>query len=150
MERGDLVPDELVIEMIVERLDRADAVRGVLLDGFPRTRAQAEALDLCLARRATTVRAALYLDVPQPILIERLAGRWMWSVCQATYHERFAQPHIEGICNACGEPLHQRPDDRREVVQNRVEVYLRNTLPLVNHYAVGVFIGLTATTRSMR
>jgi len=134
MERGDLVPDDLVVEMITDRLDHADAVRGVLLDGFPRTRAQAEALDWRLASLETTVRAALYLDVPQPILIDRLAGRWMCSACQSTYHERFAQPDVEGLCNACGEPLVQRPDDQREVVENRVAVYLRNTLPVVNHY----------------
>jgi adenylate kinase len=135
MDRGDLVPDDLVIEMIAERLNHSDAVRGVLLDGFPRTRAQAEALDMRLASFETTVRAALYLDVPQPILINRLAGRWTCSACQSTYHERFAQPHVEGICNACGEALCQRPDDQREVVQNRVAVYLRDTLPVVNHYA---------------
>jgi len=135
MERGDLVPDDLVIEMIADRLTHTDAVRGVLLDGFPRTRAQAEALDMRLASLETTVRAALYLDVPQQVLIDRLAGRWMCSACQATYHERFAQPHVEGICNACGEALFQRPDDRSEVVQNRVAVYLRDTLPVVNHYA---------------
>ena len=132
---GDLVPDDVVIDMIVERLDRRDADRGVLLDGFPRTRAQAEVLDQRLAGLGTTVRAALYLDVPQPVLINRLAGRWMCSGCQSTYHERFAQPHVEGICDACGEALFQRRDDQREVVENRVRVYLRDTLPVVNHYA---------------
>jgi adenylate kinase len=135
MDRGDLVPDDLVVDMIVERLDHADAVRGVLLDGFPRTRPQAEALDQRLASLASTVRAALYLDVPLPILVNRLAGRWMCSACQSTYHERFAQPQVEGICDACGEALFQRPDDQREVVENRVAVYLRDTLPVVNHYA---------------
>jgi adenylate kinase len=134
MDRGDLVPDDLVIDMIVERLDHADAGRGVLLDGFPRTRAQAEALDQRLATLGTTVRAALYLDVPQPILIDRLAGRWMCPACQATYHDRFAQPRVDATCDACGEPLFQRPDDRRDVVENRVTVYLRDTLPVVDHY----------------
>jgi adenylate kinase len=135
MDGGDLVPDDLVIDMIVERLDHPDAVRGVLLDGFPRTRAQAEALDQRVASLGTTVRAALYLDVPRQILIDRLAGRWMCRDCQSTYHERFAQPHVHGICDACNEPLFQRPDDQREVVANRVTVYLRDTLPVVNHYA---------------
>jgi adenylate kinase len=135
MERGDLVPDELVINMIIERLERADAVRGVLLDGFPRTRTQAEALDQRLTSLGTRLRATLYLDVPQPILVDRLAGRWMCPVCQSTYHERFAPPHVPGICDTCGEPLFQRPDDRREVVENRVAVYLRDTLPVIDHYA---------------
>jgi adenylate kinase len=135
MERGDLVPDDLVIDMIVERLDHPDAVRGVLLDGFPRTHTQARALDQRLAGLGTSVRAALYLDVPQPVLIDRLAGRWMCPVCQATYHERFARPHVDGVCNTCGEALFQRPDDRREVVANRVAVYLRDTVPVVDHYA---------------
>jgi adenylate kinase len=135
MERGDLVPDELVINMIIERLERADAVRGVLLDGFPRTRTQAEALDQRLASFGTRVRATLYLDVPQPILVDRLAGRWMCPACQSTYHERFAPPHVPGICDTCGELLFQRPDDRREVVENRVAVYLRDTLPVIDHYA---------------
>jgi adenylate kinase len=135
MARGDLVPDDLVIDMITARLEHADAVRGVLLDGFPRTRTQAEALDQRLAPLEADVRAALYLDVPQPILIDRLAGRWMCTVCQATYHERFAQPQTDGVCDTCGEPLFQRPDDHREVVANRVAVYLRDTLPVVSHYA---------------
>ncbi|MCA1647383.1 MAG: adenylate kinase [Chloroflexi bacterium] len=135
MDCGDLVPDEVVVDMIVERLDHADAVRGVLLDGFPRTRAQAGALDLRLASLATAVRAAMYLDVLPPILVDRLAGRWMCPVCQSTYHDRFARPHVKGICNECGAALLQRLDDRRDVVENRVAVYLRETLPVVDHYA---------------
>ncbi|HEV7665746.1 MAG TPA: nucleoside monophosphate kinase, partial [Chloroflexota bacterium] len=127
MDRGDLVPDALVVDMIVERLDHVDAARGVLLDGFPRTHTQAEALDDRLATLGTAVRAALYLDVPQPILIDRLAGRWMCQRCQATYHIHFAQPQVNGQCDACREPLFQRADDQREVVENRVAVYLRDT-----------------------
>jgi adenylate kinase len=135
MDRGDLVPDDLVIDIVVDRLDHPDAERGVLLDGFPRTRTQAEALDQRLARLETSVRAALYLDVPQQVLIDRLAGRWMCPACQSTYHGLFARPHVEGICDACGEPLFQRADDHRDVVENRVAVYLRDTLPVVEHYA---------------
>jgi adenylate kinase len=135
MDRGDLVPDNLVIDMIVERLDHADADRGVLLDGFPRTRAQAETLDQRLVSLETSVRAALYLDVPQPILIDRLAGRWVCPTCQSTYHRRYARPHVDGICDTCGAPLLQRHDDQREVVENRVAVYLRDTVPVVEHYA---------------
>ncbi len=135
MQRGDLVPDELVVDMIVERLDRPDAERGVLLDGFPRTREQAAALDERLATLDATIRAALYLDVPQPALIERLAGRWMCTSCQSTYHERFAPPVTDGLCDACGGALYQRDDDRREVIETRVSVYLRDTLPVIERYA---------------
>jgi len=134
MDRGDLVPDALVIDMIIERLDHPDADRGVLLDGFPRTRAQAEALDERLLSLGTRVRSALYLEVPQPILVDRLADRWMCPGCQATYHVRFARPDVEGKCDVCGETLFQRADDRREVVDNRVAVYLRDTLPVIEYY----------------
>ena len=135
MDRGDLVPDDLVIDMVMERLARSDAERGALLDGFPRTAGQALALDSSLRARGRAVQVALYLDVPEEALVERLAGRWICSGCQATYHERFSPPPVGGACSACGGELYQRPDDRREVVENRVEVYLRETLPVIEHYA---------------
>jgi len=135
MDHGDLVPDSLVIDMVVERLDHPDADRGVLLDGFPRTRTQAEALDQRLQSIGTSVRAVMYLDVPQPILIDRLADRWMCPGCQATYHARFAPPEVKGKCDSCGQALSQRADDAREVVENRVAVYLRDTLPVIDYYA---------------
>ncbi len=134
MDRGDLVPDDLVIDMIVERLEYPDADRGVLLDGFPRTRAQAAALDERLINLGASMRVALYLDVPEPVLVDRLADRWMCRGCQATYHTRFAPPQLEGTCDSCGQPLFQRADDRREVVENRVGVYLRETLPVIGYY----------------
>ncbi len=135
MDRGELVPDQLVVDMLVDRLDRPDARRGVLLDGFPRTSEQASALDERLQQLASRVRAALYLDVPQPALVERLAGRWTCATCQATYHEVFAPPSSPGSCDVCGGALFQRQDDRREVVQRRVEVYLKDTMPVVERYA---------------
>jgi adenylate kinase len=135
MDRGDLVPDELVIAMVMERLDRPDAERGALLDGFPRTRPQAEALRAQLAERGGAVQAVLYLAVPETVLIERLAGRWMCGHCQATSHEQFKPPRQPGVCDLCQAALSQRPDDRREVVANRVEVYLRDTQPLIDYYA---------------
>ncbi|MDQ3812125.1 MAG: adenylate kinase [Chloroflexota bacterium] len=134
MDRGDLVPDDLVVEMILERLSRPDAERGALLDGFPRTLAQAEALDSRLAERGGRVRAAVYVDVPTDVLIERLAGRWMCRSCQASFHQRFNPPARARVCDGCGGELYQRPDDRPEVVANRVNVYLRDTLPLVERY----------------
>lgn len=134
MDRGDLVPDELVVEMIVRRLDALDATRGALLDGFPRTLSQASALESRLAERGARVGAAIYVEVPTKVLVERLAGRWMCRACQATYHEEFNPPARPGTCDACSGELYQRSDDQRAVVANRVNVYLRDTLPVVDCY----------------
>ena len=134
MDRGDLVPDELVVDMIVHRLDAPDAMAGVLLDGFPRNVAQADALEARLTERGGAIRVAVYVDVPTKILIERLAGRWMCRGCQASFHEVFNPPVVAGACDTCGGELYQRPDDKREVVTNRVAVYLRDTLPVVERY----------------
>jgi adenylate kinase len=130
MDRGDLVPDELVVDMIAERLDRPDAVGGALIDGFPRTLPQAHALE---ARLEAPVRA-VYIDVPTDVLVERLAGRWICRKCQQTFHTLFNPPATAGVCDTCGGELYQRTDDRREVVANRVAVYLRDTLPVVERY----------------
>ena len=134
MDRGDLVPDDLVVEMIMHRLDESDAVRGALLDGFPRTVPQARALETRLAQRDGRVLAAIYVEVPTPVLIERLAGRWLCRDCQASYHHVFNPAQNAGECDACGGDLYQRSDDKREVVANRVNVYLRDTLPVVERY----------------
>jgi adenylate kinase len=135
MDRGDLVPDDLVIGMILDRLEQADAAGGVVLDGFPRTCAQAEALEHRLAERGGGVRTAVYVEVPQQVLVDRLAGRWLCSECQASYHEIANPPRRPGVCDRDAGELYQRPDDRRDVVRNRVAVYLRDTLPVVEHYA---------------
>jgi adenylate kinase len=134
MDRGDLVPDELVVDMIVHRLDAPDAMAGVLLDGFPRNVAQADALEARLSERGGAIRVAVYVDVPTSVLIERLAGRWMCRGCQASFHEIFNPPAVAGACDTCSGALYQRPDDKREVVINRVAVYLRDTLPVVERY----------------
>jgi len=135
MDRGDLVPDELVVEMIAHRLDRPDAARGALLDGFPRTLPQALALEKRLASLGGAVTAAVYVDVPTEVLIERLAGRWICRRCQQSFHTVFNPPATDGVCDYCGGDLYQRSDDRREVVANRVAVYMRDTLPVVERYA---------------
>ena len=135
MDRGDLVPDALVVDMIIDRLDRPDAAAGALLDGFPRTMAQAEALGARLAERGGGVGVAVYVDVPTEVLVERLAGRWMCRGCQASFHEVFNPPAVAGACDTCGGELYQRADDKREVVANRVAVYLRDTLPVIERYA---------------
>jgi adenylate kinase len=134
MDRGDLVPDELVVDMIVHRMDEPDANAGVLLDGFPRNVAQADALETRLAERGGRIRIAVYVDVPTDVLVERLAGRWMCPGCQASFHETFNPPVVAGTCDTCGGELYQRADDKREVVANRVVVYLRDTLPVVERY----------------
>ena len=135
MDRGDLVPDALVVDMIADRLDQPDAISGALLDGFPRTVAQAEALEARLAERGGGVRLAVYVDVPPEVLVERLAGRWICRGCQTTFHEMFNPPRVASVCDGCGGELYQRPDDKRDVVANRVDVYLRDTLPVVERYA---------------
>jgi adenylate kinase len=134
MDRGDLVPDGLVIDMILDRLSQPDAANGALLDGFPRTLAQAEALERRLAERGGGVRAAIYIDVPRPVLVDRLAGRWLCRVCQASYHQIFRRPTLAGACDVDGGELYQRADDQREVVSNRVNAYLRDTLPVIERY----------------
>jgi len=134
MDHGELVPDDLVVDMIADRLDRADALRGALLDGFPRTVAQAKALEKRLAERGGRVRRAIYVEVPTRVLIERLAGRWICRECQSSFHSALNPPRTAGCCDHCGAELHQRSDDKREVVENRVNVYLRDTLPVVERY----------------
>jgi len=135
MDRGDLVPDDLVVDVIADRLDQPDATRGALLDGFPRTVAQAQALDARLDQRGGGVRMAVYIDVPTEALVDRLAGRWLCRGCQTSYHTEFNPPAVANACDVCGGELYQRPDDKREVVANRVAVYLSDTLPVIDRYA---------------
>ncbi len=134
MERGALVPDRLVIGMILDRLREPDAHAGFLLDGFPRTVAQAEALDAELAREHRGLKLALYLKVPTDVLVRRAAGRWTCRNCQATYNETSNPPRVPGVCDACGGELYQREDDRRDVVSKRIRVYLADTVPVVEYY----------------
>ncbi len=134
MDRGALVPDDLVISMIVDRMRQPDAHRGVLLDGFPRTLAQARALDKELELEGRRLRVALYLQVPFETLIERAAGRWTCRTCQATYNYRVNPPRKAGVCDIDGGELYQREDDRLEVVSERIRVYLADTVPVVEYY----------------
>jgi adenylate kinase len=134
MDRGELVPDHLTIAMLLERLSQKDASHGALLDGFPRTLAQAEALDEALATKGRRVEKALYLTAPRATLLNRVAGRWMCKDCQAAYHEVFNPPSVAGRCDACGGPLYQRPDDRRETAERRLDVYLEQTVPVIEYY----------------
>lgn len=121
MDRGELVPDEVTIAMLLERLDRPDAARGALFDGFPRNVAQAKALDDALAKRRAQVDRAVLIDVSDDELVARLGGRWMCRQCGAVYHERNDPPKQPGICDRCRGELYQRDDDKPEVVRSRLE-----------------------------
>ena len=139
MDRGELVPDEITINMLLERLGAADAARGAILDGFPRTRAQAEALDRALVERTASVEAALLVDVPAEDLLARLSGRWLCEAAGHTYHETAYPPRVAGICDICGSRLIQRDDDRPAVVRARLEKQLGAMEDVVDHYrAAGV------------
>ena len=129
MRRGQLVPDALVLRIIRERLEKADAGRGVLLDGYPRTLAQAEELD-----RITTVDLVAWFEVPSEALVARLAGRRLCPTCQRVYNVTTKPPHEAGRCDDDHSVLVQRPDDRPEAVAERLRVYARDTAPLLEHY----------------
>lgn len=134
MDSGGLVSDELVIALVEERLGRDDAHGGAILDGFPRTLRQAEALDALLTRMGREPVQALAIEVPEQSLIARLSGRRSCPKCGASYHIEFTPPHTEGVCDRCGTALVQRDDDRAEAIARRLEVYARDTAPLIGYY----------------
>lgn len=134
MDRGELVPDELVIAMVAERLGHGDSARGFLLDGFPRTVAQADALDEELLNMSKSIEAVLSLEVGTEELVRRLTGRRICRSCGSVFHVVSRPPKVEGVCDVCGGELYQRDDDREEVVRRRLEVYAAQTAPLVEHY----------------
>ena len=134
MDRGDLVPDELVVKMVIDRLEQPDAMNGVLLDGFPRTIDQASSLDAELSARGGGVSVALFLDVPHGILIRRLSGRRMCDGCQNTFHVDLHDLPVDGHCPECGQHLVQRRDDQRSAVARRIAIYLDQTMPVLDHY----------------
>ncbi len=134
MERGALVPDDVIIGLIAERLGQPDAERGFILDGFPRTPAQAEALDALLAERHQALDRVVFFDVPEAELLRRLTGRRACPACQATYHLVTHPPRVPGVCDRCGAALVQRPDDSEGTVRTRLKVYAEQTAPLLDHY----------------
>ena len=134
MKLGELVPDNLVIEMILDRIDAPDAERGVLLDGFPRTSPQAGALDEALDMKGKRVNSAIYIKVDNEVLLDRLSGRLTCRNCGHVYHEKFAPPRVPGICDVCGGELYQRDDDKRETAIKRLTVYFDLTLPIIQYY----------------
>ncbi|NOZ12740.1 MAG: adenylate kinase [Acidobacteria bacterium] len=129
MDRGDLVPDDIMLGIVRERLAESDCADGFLLDGFPRTIAQAEGFD-----RFDSVNCAIQIDVPDSALLKRLVLRRTCSSCGAMYHLEYQPPKVEGICDKCGSALVQREDDREDVVKSRLRVYVEKTEPLVGYY----------------
>ena len=134
MEKGILVPDEITIRMVLERISAPDCEAGVILDGFPRNLEQAEALDKALAGQGKAIDKVVYINVPEDELLRRLSGRWICRQCQAPYHATDSPPKIWGKCDQCGGELYQRPDDTAETVKKRLEVYLAQTAPLIEYY----------------
>jgi adenylate kinase len=134
MDRGELVPDEVTIRMVQDRMRRPDCAQGIILDGFPRTLQQASALDAMLAGQGSQIDLAPVLTVSDEELIARLTGRRVCRGCGATYHVIFNPSRAEGVCDACGAELYQRSDDSLETVRNRLYVYYKQTSPLIGYY----------------
>ncbi len=134
MDKGALVPDSVVIGLIGERIQAADCKNGFILDGFPRTIPQAEALEKTLQGQGRQVEAAVLFDVPDELLIRRLSGRRTCLKCGAMYHVESMRPKTEGVCDQCGSELIQRDDDKIEVIQNRLKVYHQQTAPVAEFY----------------
>jgi len=134
MDKGELVPDETTIEMILERIDQPDCASGCLFDGFPRTLQQAKALDKALEEQGRAIDKVIYIEVPSEELVKRLSGRWLCRACQTPYHMTNSPPKTPGECDRCGGDLYQRPDDGEETVRERLSVFLAQTVPILDYY----------------
>ena len=132
--KGELVPDEITIAMIRERLSLPDCQQGAILDGFPRTEAQAEALATMLSSINGKVISVPYISVPENVLIERLSGRWTCRKAGHVFHEKYSPPQTKGVCDFDGSELYQRDDDKPDTVKVRIHVYMEQTLPLIEYY----------------
>ncbi|OFW66805.1 MAG: adenylate kinase [Actinobacteria bacterium RBG_13_63_9] len=132
MNRGELVPDQVTCGMVKERIARSDCDQGFMLDGFPRNRAQAEALS-----KITTIDKAVLLDVPEEVSLKRLSGRRQCRQCASIFHLEFVPPKREGVCDKCGGELYQRDDDKPEAIKERLETYRRETPPIIDYYEKG-------------
>lgn len=134
LDKGELVPDDVVIGMVLERVRQPDCENGVIFDGFPRTPQQAEALQAALADHNDAINAVLLLHVDKDVLIQRVIGRWTCRKCQAVYNTYFRAPKVEGVCDLCEGDLYQRSDDNLETINHRLDVYEAQTSPLIAHY----------------
>jgi len=146
MNKGLLVPDELVVSIVKDRITKNDCKNGFLLDGFPRTVAQAEALDEELKEMSLGIDKVINIEVEKDILIERIIGRRICKNCGATYHIKFSPAKQDGICDICGGELHQRKDDTLDTVEKRIQVYMEQTKPLIDYYAQkGLLLNIDGT-----
>jgi adenylate kinase len=134
MEKGRLVPDDITIRMVLERLEAPDTEKGAILDGFPRNIGQAGALDKALAEREKAINKAICIKVAEAELLKRLSGRWICRNCQTPYHAVDNPPKVKGVCDRCGGQLYQRADDNPATVKKRLEVYFEETAPLIDYY----------------
>jgi adenylate kinase len=134
MEKGQLVPDEITVAMLLERISAPDCQKGVILDGFPRTLAQAEALDKALAKQSKGIDKVVYIRVSEEELMKRLGGRWICRGCQTPYHEIASPPKKAGVCDKCGGELYQRADDNPVTIKERLKVFFAQTAPLIDYY----------------
>lgn len=135
MDKGALVPDELVVDLVADRIKQDDCKNGYVFDGFPRTIPQAEALDKALEEMGSKIDFAIDIDVPDENIINRMSGRRACLACGATYHVQFNAPKAEGICDVCGKELVLRDDDKPETVKTRLQVYHTQTQPLIDYYS---------------
>ena len=134
MDKGQLVPNEITIQMVLDRLAVPDCENGALLDGFPRNIGQAEALDKAMDKQSKAIDKVVYIKVSEGELLKRLSGRWICRDCQAPYHEVDSPPKVAGKCDRCGGEIYQRADDNVETVKNRLKVYFEETSPLIEYY----------------
>lgn len=157
MDRGELVSDDIVVGIIADRLDAPDVAKGFILDGFPRNTAQAEALDRMLAGKGLKLHAVIEMKVDDDALVERIAGRYTCARCGKGYHDKFEQPKVAGVCDACGSrEFTRRADDNEKTVRDRLGIYNQQTAPLVSYYgsrgalkAIDGMAGIEEVTRQI-
>ncbi|BBF44426.1 adenylate kinase [Lachnospiraceae bacterium KM106-2] len=146
MDQGLLVPDELVVDLVVDRLQQDDCKNGYVLDGFPRTIPQAESLDSALSKLGEKMDYAINVDVPDENIIDRMSGRRACLACGGTYHIKYNPTKVEGVCDACGGTLVLRDDDKAETVKKRLDVYHTQTQPLIDYYTKqGIIVDVDGT-----
>ncbi len=134
MKAGKLVPDEITIKMILERIAQPDCKNGCVFDGFPRTLEQAKALDAALEKQGKAIEKVIYIEVPSEVLLDRLTGRWICRNCETPYHQKNSPPKKAGVCDKCSGELYQRADDKEETIKERLKVYFAQTMPLLEYY----------------
>lgn len=134
MDKGMLVPDEITIKMVLERISAPDCKNGVIFDGFPRNLAQAQALDKAMAGQSKAIDHVVYIKVSEDELLTRLGGRWICRQCQTPYHEVASPPKVKGVCDKCSGELYQRSDDVPETIKERLKVFFAQTAPLIDYY----------------